>query len=113
MEYQNDIQISEAKRIRCILKHQAWLEKEHVEAMDLTHLSEIPPLSTTTFLSQLDAAERKNLYERLAKLELIFWSLGDEIIQKKIADRNTQVLNECYDAAKTNRQMMAHTPQIF
>ncbi len=97
MEYQNKPKLSESKRIRSVLQHQEWLEKEHEEPLDLTHLSNSPPLASTSWLSKLDDAEKQTLYERLAELELIFWTLGDDVLDKVMTDKNSQIINEKYE----------------
>ena len=109
MTYQNRPKLSESKRIRSVLQHQAWLEKEHEEPLDLTHLSNSPPLASTSWLSKLDDAEKQTLYDRLAELELIFWTLGDEVLDKAMIDKNSQIINENYEWVIEKRQMTKQT----
>ena len=109
MTYQNRPKLSESKRIRSVLQHQAWLEKEHEAPLDLTHLSNVPPLGSASWLSKLDDSEKRRLYERLAELELIFWTLGDEVLDKAMIDKNSQIINEKYEWVVENRLVAKHT----
>ncbi|MBL7817061.1 MAG: hypothetical protein JNL70_18700 [Saprospiraceae bacterium] len=105
MIYQNKPKLAEAQRIRSVLHHHEWLEKETTEPLDLTHLSNRPPLSKSSWLSELADDERQKLYDRLADLELIFWSLGDEEIDKALTDKNTQLINENFDRVIESRRI--------
>ena len=105
MKYQNKLMLLEGKRIRSVLHHHEWLEKETAEPLDLTHLSNKPPLSTTSWFSQLEETEKQKLYDRLADLELIFWSLGDEEVDKAVTDKNSQILIENYELVAESRRI--------
>ena len=113
MSYQNKLLLSEGKRIRSVLQHHEWLEKEHDEPLDLTHLSQNPPLSTASWLSQLEDSERQKLYDRLADLEVIFWTLGEKVVDKMMTDKNSQALNESYEAAIENRRIAKYNRPDF
>ena len=105
MKYQNKLMLLESNRIRSVLHHHEWLEKETAEPLDLTHLSNKPPLSTPSWLSQLEESEKQKLYDRLADLELIFWSRGDEEVDKALTDRNSQILIENYELVSESRRI--------
>lgn len=113
MTYQNRPKLAESKRIRSVLQHQAWLEKEQAEPLDLTHLSNTPPLSTTSWLSTLNESERQKLYDRLSELELIFWSVGDKVLDKVVTDKNRQIINENYERVVENRLVGKQTSPNF
>lgn len=113
MVYQNRPKLAESKRIRSVLQHQAWLEKEQSEPLDLTHLSNTPPLITTSWLSELDESERQKLYDRLSELELIFWSLGDKVLDKVVIDKNRQIINENYESVVEKRLVGKQTVPNF
>ncbi len=113
MTYQNRPKLAESKRIRSVLQHQAWLEKEQTEPLDLTHLSNAPPLSTTSWLSTLNESERQKLYDRLSELELIFWSVGDNVLDKVVTDKNRQIINENYERVVESRLVAKQTSPHF
>ena len=104
MEYQNKLLSFEDSRIHPILQHYQWLDN-NIEPLDLSESSDISPYALPNLFNQLEDDEKQMLYERLTNLELIFWALGDDVLDRIITDKNRQALNERYEAVIENRRI--------
>lgn len=103
MEYQNKLLSLTDNRIHPILQHYQWVENND-EPLDFSESSDISPYALPNLFNQLEDDEKQELYDRLTNLELIFWALGDEVLDKIITDKNSQALNESYEAIIENRR---------
>lgn len=112
MEYQNKLLSLADNRIHPILQHYQWVESAD-KPLDFSESSDISPYALPNLFNQLEDAEKQLLYDRLTNLELIFWSLGDDVLDKIITDKNSQALNESYEAIIENRRIAKYEVPDF
>ncbi len=105
MEYQNNLLCLESKRIHQVLKHKQWLEQTPETPLNFTELSANKPQPLPSWFSQLAESEKQELYERLAHLEVIFRTVGEEEIDKVLTDKNSQIINENYEIVRSRRRI--------
>ena len=112
MEYQNKLLSLTDNRVHPILKHYQWVENND-EPLDFSESSEVSPYARPNLFNQLEDDEKQLLYERLTNLELIFWSLGDAVLDKIIVDKNSQALNDSYETIIENRRIAKYEAADF
>jgi hypothetical protein len=113
MEYQNNLMPFEVKRIHPILQHNLWLEAAREEPLNFTDLSINQPPPLPSWFSQLDETEKQILHERLAHLELIFRTSGEEVIDEVLTRKNRQIINENYESVIKSRHIARRNQPSF
>ena len=113
MEFQNNLMRLERKRIHHVLQHKQWLEEAPEAPLNFTELTSAKRQPLPSWFSQLDESEKQMLIDRLAQLELIFWTVGEEEIDKVLTDKNSQIINDNYETVRKKRRMTKDVQQTF
>jgi hypothetical protein len=113
MEYQNKFLRLDGKRIYPVLKNVEWLEEPSEEPLDLTHLSAKSNTEQHSWFSQLDETERQTMNDRLAHLELIFRTNGEDEVDKILTDKNSQIINENFEIIRKKRRITKELQPTF